>query len=166
MQVVRLLTVAAFAGSSRHLPISPIHLASNGCWVWLVAARTNSTLQGTVNILLWACETQTHTTGLGQRRGMELRSTERGWKRLWWWWGDGPTAQKPMQSIALSINCNLGNENLWNYSQANTSSCACSCLHSSCKIQKFKPSWEKSCVSSFLHACTWIHAYTVCPTIH
>ena len=64
MQVVRLLTVAAFAGSSRHLPISPIHLASNGCWVWLVAARTNSTLQGTVNILLRASETQTHTEGL------------------------------------------------------------------------------------------------------
>ena len=84
MQVVRLLTVAAFAGSSRHLPISPIHLASNGCWVWLVAARTNSTLQGTVNILLRASETQTHTEGLdrgevwsyrglGQRRGMELQ---------------------------------------------------------------------------------------------
>ena len=62
MRVVWLLTVAAFAGSSRHLPISPIHLASNGCWVWLVAARTNSTPQDTENILLRACETHTHTT--------------------------------------------------------------------------------------------------------
>ena len=104
----------------------------------------------------------THTPqGLGQTRGMELRSTERGWKQLWWWWGDGPTAQKPMQSITISINCHLENEDFWNYSKANTSSCVCSCLHSSCKIQQFKPSWEKCCVSSFLHACTWIHVYTV-----
>lgn len=42
MWMLKPLTVAAFAGPSRHLPISPIHFASNGCWVWLVAARTET----------------------------------------------------------------------------------------------------------------------------